>query len=57
MSADLTNISLEELKKLNKSITEEIKDEYKKQKEQERQKLIDEIQKKTEFLRKMKRRR
>ena len=54
MSADLQNLSIEELKKLDKIKTQELKDKYNQYKEQqaqrEKQKLIERIQKKEKLI-------
>ena len=54
MSADLKNLSIEELKKLDKIKTQELKDKYNQYKEQqERQKLIERIKKKESLIKKI----
>ena len=54
MSADLKNLSIEELKKLDKLKTQELKVKYNQYKEQqERQKLIEKIKKKESLIKKI----
>ena len=54
MSADLKNLSIEELKKLSKLKTQELKVKYNQYKEQqERQKLIEKIKKKESLIKKI----
>ena len=54
MSADLKNLSIEELKKIDKLRTQELKNKYNQYKEQqERQKLIERIKKKESLIKKI----
>ena len=56
MSADLKNLSIEELKKIGKLRTQELKNKYnqykEKQEQRKRQKLIERIKKKESLIKK-----
>ena len=53
MSADLKNLSIEELKKIDKLRTQELKNKLNQYKEKQRQKLIERIKKKESLIKKI----